>query len=348
MSKNRINIDTSIILATQDFKIIGEVEYDEYGQGSCCEGHPIKYGIEVSDEEGNIFIFGNECIAKPFILKHWELEPEMINNPDVIKAGKYLWIIARDGLADYIEDIPHPKDLQWDFKKLKEILKEIVVGAKKKKNKYLKELKKQEKWKMYEEQFEDNYPEQYNLIEQLIKKVKRLKDNNTINLLNSWEKEFIVSVIGQHKTLKVLSEKQLSIIERLLTVAKPDKNLDKEINNKITRLINMVDKFDDYNTEFIFSIQRQFYDKGTLTEKQLNHMDKILDGDNELQQYVGREMRSWITEKKVGISGVRGKIVSVLRKTGMAIQCNFEVNGEIFDDVWIPISQIHMEEEKNK
>ncbi len=335
-----VNIEVSILLSTQEFKIVGDVEYDSFGDGVCAEGHPIKYGIEIEDEHKNIYVFGNQCIAKPFILKQWKLKLKMLDNPDVMKAGRYLWVIARDGLEDYIDDIPHPKNLNWDFKELKNRLKTIVLGAKKVKKVKIKELMKQERMKSKIEYFKNTHKKQYELINNLISKIKRLKKNNTLGILNDFYRGFIVSVIGQHHELKVLSEKQMVIIGKILQL-KEEAEVKGNLNDKITKAISLVDVLGEWDKNFIFSLQSQYYEKGTLSEKQKNKLDEILEKNEQFKEYIGKEMTTWITEQKVGISGVHGIIKSIktMAKSGKAVLAVYEIEGKLYEN-WVPISQV--------
>jgi hypothetical protein len=341
---SKINIETSILLSTQEFKIVGEVEYTNFGDGICVEGHPIKYGIEVEDEQGNIYVFGSQCIAKPFILKHWNLKLEMLDDPDVMRAGRYLWVIARDGLEDFVDNVPHPEDLDWNFKELKEQLKVIIAKAKKTKRVQLKELMEKEHMKFYVEKFKANNAEQFDLIRGLVEKLKGLKESNKLGILNSFYKEFSGSVIDQHRRMKVLSDKQKAIIKRIIDLKETYDDVKTEnadLQSKITKAVNMVDTLGDWDREFIFSIQSQFYDKGSLSEKQENKLEEILNKGDQYSEYIGREMSSWITGQKVGTSDVRGVIKSVrtIAKSGKAILCTFEVNGQLYEE-WVPVSQL--------
>jgi len=335
-----VNIEVSILLSTQDFKIVGDVEYDKFGDGMCVEGHRIKYGIEIVDEDNNIYVFGNQCVAKPFILKQWKLKPEMLDNPDVMKAGRYLWIIARDGLDDYVGEIPHPEDLDWDFEELKKRLKTIVFGAKRTKKVEIKKMMKQEKMKRRMRQFKTVNTKQCELVNKLIIKIKRLKENNMVGILNSFYKEFIVSVIGNHQELKILSEKQMTIIEKII-VLKEEAEVKGSLNDKITKVINLVDILGDWDKKFIFSLQSQYYEKGTLSEKQKNKLDEILERNEQFKEYIGGKMTTWITEQKVGISGVHGivKYVKAMAKSGKAVLVVYEVEEKLYEN-WIPISHI--------
>lgn len=342
---SRINIETSILLSTQKFKIIGEVEYEKFGAGLCVEGHPIKYGIEVEDEGGNIYVFGSQCIAKPFILKHWNLKPEMLDSPDVMQAGRYLWVIARDGLENFITGIPHPKDLDWNFKKLKEQLRVIVANAKKTKNIELKRLMKQEKMKAKMGQFKLTHKEQCELIDELIKKMRRLKESNMLGILNGFYKEFVVSIVGHHRQLRILSEKQKVIIKRILELKETYSEAEEqngELYGKITKAVGMVENLRNWDREFVFSVQSQFYTKGTLSEKQINKLDEILEKNEQFKEFIGKNMTTWITEQKVGdTGGLYGVIKSVkaMAKSGKAILCIFEVNYNEYES-WVPVSHI--------
>lgn len=345
MSK-KINIETSIYLATQEFKIVGEVEYEKFGAGRCCEGHPIKYGVELSDEEGNIYVFGSTCVYKPFVLKHWELDSNQLEDPNVMRAGRNLWIIARDNLKDYITEIPHPKDLDWDFVKLNEKLKVIVANAKKTKKTHLKKLAMETKTKLRIERFRKTNETQCELIRALVKKVKYLKEKGELGLLSSWEREFIVSIIGQHRDMRVLSEKQRAIMERIInTEISIEKHSaeNKEIAEKLTKAVKSLGNLSIKEHELILSFQNQFFRKGSLSERQLEVLDNIIHSDS--NKYIGIKMKSWITEQKSGLEGKYGVIKSVEVETARAILCKFDVDGTEFKS-WVPKSQLYMDSGK--
>lgn len=330
---SKINIEASIHLATQDFKIIGDVDYLEFGAGMCCEGHSIRYGIEVEDENGEIYVFGSQCIAKPFILKHWNLKPEMLDNEDVIRAGKYLWVIKRDDLLAHTGNIPTPEDVNFDFKLLKEKLKVIVRNAKKGKRAAIKKLMREERMKDVIKNFNDNNLKQV----ELIKKLREVSKNS--QNFNEWECEFIMSVFNQNLSLKKLSDKQLKIIERLVSVPE---EADSVIGEKLKKISN-IKTLDDWSNNFVISVRKQYQMKGTLSEKQINLLDKILkDNTTEYSEYIGAEMSKWITNEKSGIIDSCGKIVKVIRVSEKAILANFAVNDIIFKEIWIPKSQLEL------
>lgn len=343
MSKN-ISVENSLFLSTRDFEIIGEVEYDQFGGGMCCEGHPIKYGIELQDTDGDIYVFGNTCIYKPFVFKHWNPVVGDLENPDLMKAGRNLWIIARDNLKDYITEIPHPRDLNWDYAKLNEKLKAIVANAKKSKKTYLKKIAMETQTKARKERFRKANEVQHGLIKQLITKLKFVKEKNMLGLLSEWEREFIVSIIGQHRDMRILSERQKAIMERIInteiTVEKHSAE-NKEIAEKLTNAVKHLKDLNPKEREYILSFQNQFFRKGSLSERQLEVLDSII--HSESNKYIGIKMRSWITEQKSGFEGERGVITSVEAETGKAILCNFTVRDMEFKS-WVPKSQLHMEE----
>lgn len=339
-SSKRINIDTSLYLATKDFEIFGEVDYETFGAGRCVEGHPIRYGIEVADGEGNIFIFGNTCIYKPFVLKHWELDESRLEDPNVAKAGRNLYIIARDNLADYVNDLPHPKDLDWDFGKLNEKLKNIVKTAKKTKNKHLAKLKHEIMYKKQIENFKKAVPDQFELMGMLKQKIHRLKENDMLGVLSNWEREFIISINTQHRDMRIFSDRQIEIINRIL-----DKNENRskflkgkeDIVKLITKATTNIDKYNDRNIQFILSLQSQFYSKGFLSERQVEVLRDIVDQD--YSKFIGKMVKSWIIEKNFGISNTNGVVLDVEVKTEKAIKGTIQV-GEVKFDGWIPISTL--------
>ncbi len=337
MSKinSRINIESSIYLATQDFKIVGDIDYGDRS-GMCVEGHSIRYGVEIEDQNGNIYVFGNVCVAKPFILKFWKLEPKMLDDENVIKAGRYLYIIAKDGLRDYMNEVPTPEDLNWDFKKLKEKLREIVSKAKKEKSKHLKILSRDLVEKVKMEKFKKTHKLQFELVQKLLDKLKSLKERDLLFLLNNWEREFVISVISQHRSMRIFSERQVNIIEKIISKRDDTEDLDEEISSKLTKAISILDKLSEKEREYIMSFQSQFYSKGSLSDKQLNLLDNLINRDFDI--YVGRELSEWITKQKTDING-HGKIISVEAKTEKAILCQFVINDMEYKS-WIPLSQL--------
>ena len=339
-SSKRINIDTSLYLATKDFKIVGEVDYEEFGAGRCTEGHPIRYGIEVDDGEGQIFIFGNTCIYKPFVLKHWELNESKLENPNVAKAGRNLYIIARDNLADYVNDIPHPKDLNWNFELLNTKLKNIIRDAKKAKTKHLVELKREINYKKRIKQFKNSVPDQFELMEGLKQKIQRLKESDMLGVLSNWEREFVISINTQHKDMRIFSDKQIEIINRLLD--KPEdksKFMDEnsEISKIITKAVTNLSNYNDNTVEFILSLQSQFYSRGSLSERQIEVLKNIVNQD--FTKFIGMRVKSWIIQRNFGVSNMTGTVVEVETKTAKAIKGTIQV-GEVQFDGWVPISTL--------
>jgi len=330
-----INIDASLMLASQDFKYVGEVEYEQFGGGMCVEGHPIKYGIELADENNNIYVFGSTCVYKPYVLKQWKLDKEMLDNPNVIRAGRNLWIIARDGLSDYISEIPHPKDYEWDFVKLNEILKQIVSKAKSTKKAKEKRLLKEASAKAKVEDFRKRNKIQHDLVVKMAQKLKTLKEENKLQLISDWDHEFIISVINQHNSLRILSDKQLKIIQRIINYP-TEITGDSEIEKLLLSATKKLNTLNEREQEFILSFQRQYYAKGMLSEKQMEVLHRIIYSDN--NKYVGAQMTKWITEQKTGIDAI-GIIISVEAKTEKALLAKFKVEDKVYKN-WIPISQV--------
>lgn len=284
-TKGRINIETSMKIANQGFKYLGSEDLGEFGAGICCEGHLIRYAHTLKTEDGEEYIFGSLCIYKPYVLKTWmDLVPiSDLQDSQLIRAGKWLWIIERDGLPVNREDIPSPKDFDGDYKALADALKNLALKARKK----LKDEKKEEERKLkrirYEierkqayENFGGMYPEQDSLIKKLV-----LKYSTEGEGMNNWEREFVASVVGQHRTLKVLSERQVAVIERIL------------------------------NSNF------------------------------EVSEFVGKQIREWIIKKHTG-RYTKGKIISVNRETQKAVLAKVIVNnGEIIEyEEWFPKSSV--------
>jgi len=343
-SSRRINIDTSLYLATTDFKIVGDVDYGEFGAGRCTEGHPIRYGIEVEDGEENVYVYGNTCIYKPFVLKHWNLKPKMLEDENVAKAGRNLYIIARDELADYVNEVPHPKDFDYNFGQLNKELIKIVKKAKIQRNTVLKEQLKQAKFRKQYDDFNKKNREQALLLKKLSEKVKQLRIDNKLGLLSKWEKtEFIPSIVSQHKNLRILSEKQLSIIQRIIDykIAKVT-GLDIEVSKAFTRILKPVTfkKLDQKNKDFILSLQNYFYKYGQLTPKQLKVFKRILSqSDGALNKYKGMKVNPWLIEQKTGFDD-HGYITEIEVETEKALLCivKLQKNGEFKG--WIPKKMI--------
>jgi hypothetical protein len=340
----RINIDTSLYLSTQDFKIVGEVDYGEFGAGRCVENHPIKYGIEVADESGDIYVYGNTCIYKPFVFKHWQLTAAHLEDPNVEPAGRNLYIIARDELEDYINNIPHPKDpeIDWNFEKLNKILKKVIKDAKSKKNKHTVELRKQKTYKAKKEKWNTTHKEQCDLMTALEAKDGILQENNMFELIDKdgFYDEFIGSVLDQHSDMRDMSEKQIAIINKILDFPETREEVEaasQTVSTLLTKGISNLQSYSENEREYILSFQTQFYKYGRLSPKQIAVLTNIVE-DNK-SQYIGRLMTSWITGKKTSIPDTNAKIIGVSRETQKALLAKFEVNGISFED-WVPKSQL--------
>ncbi len=328
---SRINIENSLYLSNKEFEIVGMIDYGKFGAGTCVEGHPIRYGVEVKDSDGNVYVYGNVCIAKPFILKYWNLSEDQLNDEDVLRAGKYLWIIARDELGDFTKDIPHPKDVNYDFKKLAGILREIVKGARKKKSVHLKELMKVEGHKKKVAKFLTDNSEQHEIVKKL---VTCFKKNKQTKILTNWEKSFIISVVTQHNNMRVFSDKQLDVANKILKSKNEDRF--QEITRILNKATNIVDKLNEDERQYLFSFQQLFFERGSLTDKQIEVLRSIV--TTNYDEFIGRSVKKWLMEKNFSISK-NGVIKDVETRTPKAIKAFIEVDGKTFNS-WVPISAL--------
>lgn len=351
-------------LAKHGFKFLGTNDLETVS-GFCQEcGHPIRYEQFFKDIKlGNEFIIGSSCMFKIYILSHWKDQIKEIDleNKHLQRAGKWLWIIHRDGYLNRIgEDFPQPKDYDNDFKKLADDLKVLVIREK---NKIKKEIAE-----------ENMIIEQQKYLNRKAKTTQDWLESHCIdiNKCNDWEKNFLDTMEEAYRKDWRLSDKQVDIFNRI----KINKCIQNDVVNNqnigLVAIVNDVSKKDDYSQlndwekNFMESIERQIDLGRILTQKQLNIMQKIddklsisketdeivpIDVDevvcNEINEncggYIGRKVNSWLINNLTGI-WIEGIVNYVKKETDSAILCNVFVknslDGILVEETWIPKSQL--------
>jgi len=346
-TKHEIHIKLCLTLAKHGFKFLGTWDLGEV-EGFCQEcGHPIRYEQNFRDvQTGDEYTIGSKCMFKIYILSHWEkqIKEKDLENKHLQRAGKWLWIIHRDGYLERIsEEIPQPKDYNEDFKQLADDLKSLVfkvrVGIKKEKE----EKRRQNKL--------DNY------INYHAQSVQNwfVSQGIDINKCDDWEKDFLNSIYYKLYVKNwSLSEKQNSILNRI----KKKKSIKQDIvtnqNLGSVAIVNEVSKYindpqlSDWENEFMESTQ-QLVDAGhVLSQKQIEVLDKIdkkYSNDKETEDYsdfIGMNVTCWLINKLTG-NWTEGVVKSVKNETKSAILCDVSVEDsleKILEDVWIPKSQL--------
>ena len=230
-NKHPIFVDLTMTLAKHGFNFLGTNDLGEL-DGICQEcGHPIRYEQVFEDVQTNEeFTLGSECMFKIYVFYHWhdQIEEKDIENADLQRAGKWLWIAHRD---DYIEridgDLPEPKNYDKDFKKLANDMKKVVMKVRKEIKKELEEeemKKKQMDLDMRQRMAWRDF-------------IAGLKID--IHRLNQWEMDFLASIHKYQRKGYTLTEKQVAVLEKI-------KN-EKSLTNENT----IPDKFKEKHKLFI-------------------------------------------------------------------------------------------------
>jgi hypothetical protein len=115
-NQSRINVEQSTRVAKGDFDYIDRIDYGEFGEGRCAEGHPIRYGYEFrSRSTGESVILGGDCQWKVYLFRAWEnLQAEQITS-ELIKIGKLFWNIEKDRYWNDIREIMRRTNVRMDF-----------------------------------------------------------------------------------------------------------------------------------------------------------------------------------------------------------------------------------------
>lgn len=360
-----IHVELSVRLVKHGYKFLGITDLGEVS-GNCNEcGHSIRYEYRVEDlTDRKKYILGSECIYKVVALQHWEkqISKEDLQKKQLLRAGKWRWIITRDNLIPYIiGKIPEPKNYSKDYVNFANAMRSVVLKARKK-LKVEQEKVKAEKQKEYlrKKKIGELKTEKEDFGKFL---VKHEIDKDAIELR---EGEFLVSIWRRTKYTRgqmILTEKQAKWFNDI----KKKKNIERPKRPKSTKTIKdrtgfvkmptkSFDILSDWEKKFVVSVKKRIEDGESLTEKQIEKANVILEKMKKgvpskpgisvsstkgyvVKNYVGKRTTPWITEQKTGIRRY-GTIVFVHRETEKAILCDFTVAGSSYIKKWIPKSQI--------
>jgi len=367
---HEIHVELCLTLVKHGYKFVQTNDLGEMS-GFCDEcGHPLRYEQIYHDlQTGEVFTIGSDCMFKIYVLHHWgnQVDEKDLENKHLQRAGKWLWIIHRDDYLSRIEDeLPQPKDYDKDFKKLADDLKVLVM---KERNKIKKEIAEEKR--IIEEKRRQKELEEYNRKQLETAKNWFASEGIDINTCTNWEKNFLNTMQEAYVKNWRLSDKQVTIFNRIKT----EKCIQQDVSNNQSlgsvAIVDIISKKIDYSklTEwekgFMESIERQVDLGYSLTQKQLNVMQKIEDKfsngkkvdeivpintgeiSNKINEncggYVGRKINSWLINKLTGI-WTEGVVNIVKKETDSAILCNvFVKNGLeeiIVEEKWIPKSQL--------
>ena len=354
-NNREIFIKLCLTLAKHGFKFLGTRDLGEVS-GFCYEcGHLIRYEQNFQDiQTGDEFTIGSSCMFKIYILSHWrdQIKEKDLENKHLQRAGKWLWIISRDGYLDLIDgDIPQPKDYDGDFKKLADDLKNLVLKVRSKIKKEKEEKIRVEKSKMIQNKLKKNEDSYH------IQSAGMWLDSLDIDLdkCNEWEINFLETMYTVYNKGWTLSEKQKNTFKRIKREKKNcrDVNIDQDLIP--TKIVNDIPKKNDYSQlndwekDFMESIDKLVDSGVVLSKKQLDILDKIdvkLSNIKNLENeniFVGKKINSWLINDLSGV-WVEGIVKVVKNETELAILCDVIVidnSKEIFlEEKWIPKSQI--------
>ena len=341
-TKHEIHIKLCLTLAKHGFKFLGTEDL-LLVEGFCQEcGHPIRYEQHFEDTQTHDeYIIGSDCMFKIYILSHWkdQIKEKDLENKHLQRAGKWLWIIHRDNYLERIsEEIPQPKDYNKNFKQLADDLKVLVLKVRA-------EIKREvEKEKIMQRELNKNKNEQ------------RWLDSHSIdiNICNDWERNFLDTMYKAYNNGWILSEKQKNTFDKIKN--KKNNKQDVETNQNLGSIAiiddisknGKYDQLNEWEKEFMESIDRQVDSGVVLSEKQLSIMqkidDKLSNGEKteDFKDFIGKKVKPWFINKKTG-NWTEGIVKSVKKETNSAILCNVLVEDgleKILEEVWIPKSQL--------
>jgi len=342
MIENEISVNLSLELVERGFTYIGTNDLGKVD--SICQecGHPIRYENIYQDEQGNEYIYGSECMFKLYILLYWkdEIKGEDVENKQLQRAGKWLWIIHRDGYKKLVEKIPKPSDFDSNFKLLADELKNIVMSIR---NKIKKEEKDERERELNKE-----------IVNRESKKIISWLNSEKINFnsCNDWEKDFISSIYAKRIRFSLsLSDKQRVVLEKIRErrpLKKPILDVAKVSVTKegYDMLVNIVKKenlrfLSDFDKEFVRSVAKQIKEKKSISERQFNTINNINEKCKKYNIYTNKCVSSWLINKKFGLDSV-GVIKTIKNSSEKALFCDVIVGDKVFYDVWIPLSQIKL------
>jgi len=352
-TKHEIHIKLCLTLAKHGFKFLGTWDLGEVS-GFCQEcGHLIRYeqnfiDVQTKDE----YTIGSDCMFKIYILSHWrtQIKEKDLENKDLQRAGKWLWIIHRDGYLNKMDEmLPQPKDYDGDFKKLADDLKVLVLKIRINIKKEMEEKKRRKEYELKQKILEEQKKVQEVYFQGWI-----ISQEININNCNDWEKNFLETMYKAEIKDWVLSDKQKSIFNRI----KDEKNIQQVVENNqnlgSVAIVNEVSKkvdyseLNDWEKEFMESIGQQVDAGSVLSQKQIEVLDKIDEKftngkeTEDFSDYIGKRVQSWLISDLSGIY-TTGIVKVVKKETNMAILCNVLVEDDsetILNEVWIPKSQL--------
>lgn len=346
-----IHVELSVAIVKHGYDYIGVKDLGDV-VGKCEEcGHPIRYEHRVEDHtNGKTYVLGSECIYKLVALENWEsqISYEDLLKKQLLRAGKWRWILSRDGLLKYTTKIPEPKDYPKDYKKFADAMKDTVMAARRKRKEELKKESRQ----AYKEEMAKLRRKQ---VESGNKEWNKFLDKYNIDSLSLTmkEKDFLISVYRRERYGRSLSPKQQKwfddIKRKKVKGAKktPLKTIEeKEGFSKMP--VSAFDILNDWEKKFIKDIKVKMERGDRLSDKQIAQANKLIakmkSGKVETKpkvsgSYAGKRASPWIMKQKTGYMKW-GEIDKVHKETEKAIYCDLRLGTTTFLNKWIPKSQV--------
>jgi len=346
---SKIEVGLTMGLSKHGYDFLGVVDLKEThddeleiiegeARGYCQEcGNTIRYEMRVKDEKTkNIYVLGRICMFKLYIFHFWkdQIEEKDLENADLLRAGRWLWVLHRD-YRDREYELPMPGDYE-NYKDLANAVRSIVFKFRKEEREDLKkERKKKQK------------------LETISEVLNYLGVDGS--LCSDIEVEFLLKV---HKYMVYgwnLSEKQTNWYKNIKNRKRGETSeiIDNEKAKKeILELINNMhiwDSLSKWEKEFVESLSNKINSGRCITKKQydkLSDVKKKIKKYSENYEYSGKKLNPWIVKQKFG-EYLDAAISSVKEVREKAIFCDVVIiDGSIrivHEDVWIPKSQIREE-----
>jgi len=340
-----IHVDLSVSIVKHGYDYIGKKDLGDV-IGNCDEcGHPLRYEYRVKDHhDKKTYVLGSECIYKLVALENWESQIDYVDlkKKQLLRAGKWRWILSRDGLLRFVDKIPEPKNYPKDYKDFADAMKDTVFAARRK----LKAEKKKQQQKARRE--EDAKLRRKRLESSKEEWGKFLKDNNIDPILiTSREKDFLISVWKRLRYGRTLSPKQQKWFDDIKKKKKVGTK-PKETSSFSKMPFSAFGVLTEWEKKFVRDIKVKMERGDHLTEKQINQANKILakmkSGKPDTKttvsgSYIGKRAKPWIMKQKTGTMKY-GNITNVHRETEKAVLCDVELGGTTYLNKWLPKSQI--------
>lgn len=111
-----IRVDASLYAARHGYHFVDTIDYDDWVENGCSEGHRLKTAYIFANDAGDEIHLGGTCQDKYILFKLWKNLDVTSITPALTSIGEKFWLIERDGLWDIVNEIIARKKITIDFK----------------------------------------------------------------------------------------------------------------------------------------------------------------------------------------------------------------------------------------